>query len=637
MPPAGASRVRPVLALGGIALLAMAAWALFRGPGRGPRGAMGDGGGPRTIVLVIVDTLRADHLGCYGGKSAATPVADRLAARGTLFREAYCAAPLTRPSITSLLTGLYPLRHGVHDNVGERLGDEVPTAVERLAAAGYACGAFVSGEPLDATAGLTRGFAAYDDRLAEGRAPPCGGAPYGYAGYAANVTLRERLGERTVAAALEWSRGAGPGSQFLLVHLFDPHAPYAAPAPEGVRYAGSPYAGEVAYADRCVGSLLSGLEAAGRGDALVLLTADHGEGLGEHREDTHGYFLYETTVRVPLLVAGPGVASGRRVEGPVRLVDVAPTLLALARAEPLPATDGGSLAVLLAPDSPSSPSAAGPSDRAAYLESRYCAHRFGWAALEGVRAGAWKLVEAPRPELYEIPADPDEARDRAGEPGAAAALSSARAALAAARPGPGARAARAPIPAAESPYGAFVRSGAAPASGRNPMDSAHLIRLFERGRSEAGAGRHPEALDAFQAVLEEDPRNVAARVWTAHTRRRAGDLLGAERDYRAVLAEGADPGNPEAERGLATCLRRLGRPAEAEELLRRAERARPEDPWPLAGIAGLRVDEGRLEEAQGLLERALRLSPGHPVLSENLESVRRLRTAGDRLPGARPR
>jgi len=254
---------------------------------------------PKTVLFIVIDTLRAAHLGCYGGKAAATPVIDAVAARGVRFDGAVCPTPLTRPSITSMMTGRYPARHGVRDNDVAPLDPKIPLAAERIQAAGYRTAAFVSGEPMDRRAGLTRGFSHYDDELSAGQDGGYGHA-YGY-GYAANVTLKERRAAATLERAAAWLKAQGDAHAFAWIHLFDPHAPYTPPQPEAERYAQSPYAGEVAYVDRRLGIFFEQLRQQGRDveaqDTVIVITSDHGEGLGEHGEDTHGHFLYDADQR----------------------------------------------------------------------------------------------------------------------------------------------------------------------------------------------------------------------------------------------------------------------------------------------------------------------------------------------------
>jgi arylsulfatase A-like enzyme len=265
------------------------------------------------VVLITIDTLRADALGFAGNRRAATPVLDRLASQGRVFPNAHAHNVVTLPSHANILTGLYPYQHGIRDNSGFRLPASVPTLATVLKGAGYATGAFVGSFPLDSQFGLDRGFDAYDDRYPEGSHPE-------------SFVFPERRGSEVVGAALAWWRQQKGKPRFLWVHLFDPHAPYAPPEPFAARFAKEPYLGEVAAVDSFLQPLLGPFLEGKEKPALVVVTADHGEALGEHGELTHGLFAYEPTLKVPLVLWGRGVQPGRDGRW-ARHVDVFPTVL----------------------------------------------------------------------------------------------------------------------------------------------------------------------------------------------------------------------------------------------------------------------------------------------------------------------
>jgi tetratricopeptide (TPR) repeat protein len=352
-------------------------------------------------VLVTIDTLRADHVGCYGAGSASTPTLDALARRGVRFATAISPAPLTLPSHATLLTALDPPEHGVRANGAFRLAEEIPTLAEELADAGFAGAAFVSAFVLDRRFGLARGFAHYDDSLGV---------------QADDLAVASRPAGQTVDAALAWLEGA-PERFFLWLHLYDPHAPYEPPEPHLSRLLGQPYDGEIAYADAEVGRLLAAVDARfPDGRTLVAVTADHGESLGEHGEPTHAYGVYDATQRVPLILAGPGLPAGAVVERLARLADVTPTLLALAGLPPLERSSGASLLPLLGAAPEAEP-------RLAWVETLATQLDLGWSPLLGVRTSDHKYVRAPQPELYELATDPGETRNLAAqEPGLVARL-----------------------------------------------------------------------------------------------------------------------------------------------------------------------------------------------------------------------
>ena len=371
------SRPRPRLsrAVGGMALTLSCAVGACR-PAAGP---------PRTVVLVSIDTLRADHVGAYGDGQAETPALDAIAREGLVFDAAWSPVPLTLPAHASMLSGRYPPRHGVRANGVHRLAGTVPLVAESFARGGFRSAAVVGGYPLDARFGLARGFDLYDDRMPASSA----GAHY-----------PERRGAEVADKAIAWLQQQGTdGRVFLFVHFYDPHADYDPPPPYAARFAARPYDGEIAYVDAQVGRLRSALEAQGRWrDAVVLVVSDHGEGLGEHGEDTHAMLLYEPTLRVPLFVRAPAVRPGRAREA-VSIVDVAPTLLALSGLPPLPDADGVRLVGRRDPQ------------RALYAETLGPLLDHGWSGLRALRRGRWKLVDAASPELFDLAADPGERRD----------------------------------------------------------------------------------------------------------------------------------------------------------------------------------------------------------------------------------
>jgi arylsulfatase A-like enzyme len=275
----------------------------------------------RHVVLVTIDTLRADRLGCYGNPNVATPHLDRLAEEGALALDATVHAPLTRPSHTSMFTGLYPPEHGIRDNVSPSLPEDSVTLAEVLQGVGFHTAAFVSSIVLESQSGLHQGFETYSDQFDVGEE----------SSDVRFLNTIQKRGDETIAEALDWlGSHHAEGRVFLWLHLYDPHDPYQPPEPYATRYAGRPYDGEVAWSDELVGRLDTALTEAGiRDDTLLVVTSDHGEALGEHGETGHGYFVYETTLRVPLIFRGPGIVPGLRLEVTARSVDLFPTILDL--------------------------------------------------------------------------------------------------------------------------------------------------------------------------------------------------------------------------------------------------------------------------------------------------------------------
>ncbi len=357
--------------------------------------------------MIIVDTLRADHLGCYGNTAIQTPCLDRLALEGTLYENVATAAPVTLPAIASILTGAYPVQHGIRDNGPFRLDERWTTLAECFRDAGWTTGAFVSAAVLSGRHELDQGFTIYDDDVSVPYVPQ----------HPLIAPMRERIQgiERraavTVDRSLSWLKDRREENTFLLVHLFDPHLPYDPPAPFDARYRQDPYGGEIAYLDAEVGRLLHDVQEMSReSDLLVIVVADHGEGLGDHGEFYHGDLLFDETTRVPLIVKGRGVARGKRVREVVRTVDILPTICQLQGLELPDGCAGEPLPGLLR-----SGGDGDPRGRIAYLETFRPRMASNWCELRGLRTDDWKLIDGAACELYDLRHDPRETRNIAGE------------------------------------------------------------------------------------------------------------------------------------------------------------------------------------------------------------------------------
>ncbi len=384
--------MKPLIAIAAAALLLAGGWFWWSHANAFTLDRSAD----RNVLLVTIDTLRADALGSYGGR-AATPNLDALAARGARFTFAHSHAVLTLPSHASILTGRYPYEHGIRDNGGFRVRDGEATLATRLKPRGFSTGAFISAFPLDQRYGLQAGFDQYDDRVSE-------------VGKTTEVAVPERRADATVTAALEWI-GRQSGKWFSWVHVFDPHAPYSAPDEWKSRYPSDAYAGEVAWTDAALGPLLQALETQPR-PTLVIVTADHGESLGEHGEMTHGVFAYEATLRVPLIVAevtpNRKPARGIRVDAPARHVDIVPTILDAVGADAeAPSSELAGVSLIKTITSGDT------SDRPLYFESMMPTLTRGWAPLRGVIVAGEKFIDLPIQELYDLRADAPELQNAA--------------------------------------------------------------------------------------------------------------------------------------------------------------------------------------------------------------------------------
>ena len=344
---------------------------------------------PIGVVIITLDTTRADRLSVYGFMDAAMPHLDRLAREGVVFDQATSVAPLTLPAHCSLFTGLFPPAHGVRDNADRPLSPEHTTLAETLHAHGFRTGAFVGSVVLDADRGLAQGFDHYSGVVSTDASERTPRPP------------RRRRGDEVVTDAIRWIDGIQGSRFFVWAHLYDPHRPYDPPEPFRSTYT-DPYTAEIAFADAQIGRLLEALDRRKLLDrTIVVVAADHGESLGDHGERDHGIFVYESVLRVPLIIRAPNV-SPRRIADVVRLVDVMPTVLDLL-SMPRHPVDGKSLAGVLHGDPQHV-------ELDAYSESQYPL-RFGWSPLRALRAGRYKLIEAPRPELYDLDRDPFEQRN----------------------------------------------------------------------------------------------------------------------------------------------------------------------------------------------------------------------------------
>jgi len=539
----------------------------------------GPGAGVDRVVLVTIDTLRADHIGCYGGDWADTPALDGLAERGVRFENAISPTPLTLPSHTSLMTALDPPRHGVRNNSTFRLDDDFPTLAERMREQGLATAAFVGAVVLDRQYGLAQGFDYYDDRMAPRRAA----GEFGFA---------ERTADRVVDSSIAWLTSA-PDRFFLWVHLYDPHAGYKPPARYLAQRPYHPYAGEIAFADAELGRLVDFVRA--RWDerhTLFVVTSDHGESLGEHGEMTHSLTLYDATQRVPLILSGPGLSQGEVERAPARLTDVAPTILALVQAPPFRDADGHDLLA--------NPSETRSERSLAYVETLAPQLDLGWSQLLGIRSARFKYIRAPRPELYDLVDDPKETRNLAHvRRDVVAELERVlEERLADALPVEPSLSPDAARRAQLARLGYLTGDAAVPAArlgevgGTDPKDGLPQVLALNVALSLISAGRPGEAL----AVLE--PLDGAGYLFDFHrseAARRAGRAEAAERFARASLAQA--PAVSGLHVALGEALEDQGRFEEAVRSFEEAARLDSASSDPIVGL-------GRIAEAQGERERA---------------------------------
>ena len=547
----------------------------------------------RNVVIVTIDTLRADHVGAYGYGAARTPAMDGLAREGVTFDRAYATAPITLTSHASLMTGRYPPGHGARHN-GMRLDLKTPTLAEHFARAGFATAAFIAAFPLDRRFGLIKGFREYGDAMprdANGR------------------VTNERPGRTVVDEAIAWADRHRNDRAFLWVHLFEPHAPYGNPSDvsQARRSAIARYDDDVAEADAQVARLLAALRF-DRAQSLIVLTADHGEAFGEHGEISHSVFAYDTTLRVPLIVSGGSLARGQVVADAVSLVDVAPTIAALAGLPPFDA-DGQ---IVLPPKDGSYVTGDG---RALYAESFAPLLDFGWSPLRTLRRGDWKYIAAPRPELYDVRADPGETRDlAAAQPARAAELARQVDAMSAAALPAVASAKADPPGAAKGDSEARARLQALGyAAGRagqggdlvDPKDRRELAARIARVASGELQGAALER--ALREILRDDPRNPQANVRLGHLLVSGGRCADAIPRFTAAI-DGQLPG-ADAHLGRAACEVAAKNVGAARRTLTAAQEAEPDNPVVSANLGLLLSDSGQPALGVPHLQRALTLDP----------------------------
>jgi arylsulfatase A-like enzyme/predicted Zn-dependent protease len=562
------------------------------------------------VVVITVDTLRADRLGCYGDSSIETPTLDALAAAGVRFEDAASVTPITLPSHASIFTGRYPVAHGVRNNGTYVLPEGETTLAELLVERGYRTGAFVGAYVLAYRFGLGQGFEQYDDRFeGPGAISTVAGSP-----------PSERRAAAVTDAALDWVDQLDPNERLLLwAHYFDPHADYDPPAPFDERYP-DPYRGEIAYTDREVGRLLDGLRERGRmDDTLVVVVADHGEAFGEHDETKHGLFIYQPTVAIPLLFSWPGrLPEGESVGGVVSQVDVLPTLLGLMEVEAPVGLHGVDLSRGMREGE------GALHDREPILiENLLPRLEFGWSELWAVRDGPLKTIEAPRSELYRLDRDPAEADDLSGDE--ATTLAEQAALLARRRESVEADA----LAPAEGTGGlddeiverlrslGYTAGSGAGGGGRDgetlpdPKDRVEEYDRSKRAHALVSNRRYRDAAQVIDEILASNPGNLRARHLLGEARVGAGDAAGARDAYLEVLS--LDPVDCVAMLRLGEIAVESGAGiAEADDWYAKSLDCNAGQPELWARRAGIALERGRPDDASKALARALQLDPANP-------------------------
>lgn len=571
---------------------ALAALLVLASCGSSPKPAPAPAGHPN-LVLVTIDTLRADRLGCYGYSKAETPHLDRLAAGGALFENAVTQAPLTAPSHASMFTGLTPVQHGVRDTGGFVLDSRHTTLAEALSQQGWDTAAFVGASVLKKSFGFTQGFSVYDDQMPKA-GPGAGGTEF-----------PERRAAEVVDRATQWLSGRAVGKPFFLwVHLFDPHGPYDPPSPFREKHAGRPYDGEVAYTDQQLGRLLQSVP----DNTLVAVVSDHGESLGDHGEYTHGVFLYDSTLRIAFLLSGPGVSKGLRVKQQARAMDLPRTLLDLMGVSAPEPIQGASLVPALAGREASVPDS--------YGETLYSKLNMGWAELRTIRTARWKFIRAPKPELYDLSADPGETNNVIATHPAEARELEARLGTSPEKVETSAVNPKTMAQLRSLGYLGGSSSGAVQLTGTgiDPKDRIEVMRLLFAASADSGAPA-AQRIPLLQKALQLDPANPAI--------------------YYQLGLEYANTGNPAAALGLyrggvrngiksawlysrmAGILLRQGKRGEAIEWFEKAAQSNPADSESMSDLGMAYLESGKPADAERIFRWSLAAGGADFALTHN--------------------
>lgn len=589
------------------------------------------------VIIITVDTLRADHLGCYGDQRIRTPNIDAQARGSARFTRAFTPVPITLPAHAALFTGSYPMGTGIHDFIGNKLSSDAVTLGKVLHERGYATAAFIGAAVLDSRFGLDQGFETYFDQFDFSRVDD-------------NTLDRlERRGDRVMDEALKWLK-QNPRRPFLLwVHLYDPHFPYAAPEPFASQYRSLPYDGEIAFADAQVGRLLSSPEAHSISqNSIIVLASDHGESLGEHGEKKHGYFIYNSTLHVPLLIKVPGVAP-RVIKDDVSLVDVMPTVLQALRIPIPPTVQGRSLLSAMRGSS-------GAAASNLYSETYLPLLHFRWSQLRGLEWRGLKYIEAPQPELYDTRADPGETSNLLKSRQADAQAMHERLLTLLRRytpaSGGGAKEKELTDPALAERlrslgYVAISAGTYAESSGEklpDPKDRIHVYELFWEAMDDGEHGRYQEslrklheaetiepdslpiqylaglsyfrmqnyaqAIPVFRKALEINPKFTSAWYFMGVSQTKVANYDAAIENLSKALE--LDPENSSAAFALGAACLRVKRVDEAARAFELAIRVNPDYAEAHTALGEIYLYEKRLDDAVRVLERAVRLAPGLP-------------------------
>lgn len=580
------SRAIIVLVIVILAIAAAAGWKSFRRRD-------GDLRGDYNVLIMTLDTTRADRIGAYGDRNASTPNIDRLAQEGVLFEQAVASAPLTLPAHSTIFTGMLPPRHGVRDNGGYVLDPRHTTLAKTLKDGGWKTGAFVGAFVLDAKWGLDQGFDTYFDKFDVSKYK--------------TVSLGEiaRRGDEVVDNALPWLEQNAGNRFFAWLHFYDAHSPYTPPEPFKSRFPDHPYAGEIAFVDHQVGRVLQWLDSKGLADrTIVVVIGDHGESMNEHGEGTHGLFIYDATTRVPFVVRVPGRGpGGRRVASTVRAEDVMPTVLDLVRRAAPPQVQGTTLVPLITGNTQDL-------NLDAYSESLYARNHYGWSELRALRSGRYKYIATTKPELYDLERDPSESTNLfADRRPLADRMAQELERVGAAAPGADAG------PSAVDPetrerlaalgyIGSFAHTQRkAGESLPDPKDKIDIFNLMTSAHETTGKDEGDSAIERLQKVVRMDPEILDAWIMLGNEYFRKREHRLALEQYQRALQ--INPDYDLATVNLASAYRALGDYDAAILGYERYLQKDPKNAWVRYQLGELYIDLNELDKAEHAFEQAL--------------------------------
>jgi arylsulfatase A-like enzyme/Flp pilus assembly protein TadD len=585
------------------------------------------------VVVITIDTLRADHIGCYGYKQIHTPNIDALAADGARFERAYTAVPVTLPSHTVMFTGTYPMLSGMHDFAANKLGPGQFTLASVLKEHGYTTGAVIGSAVLDSRFGLNRGFDFYYDHFDFNRLQE------------SNLEEMERPGNLVADVTLDWLSKNYQKKFFLWMHLYDPHYPYHPPAPYAAEYGDRPYDGEIAFADSQVGRLIHFLKEKGLyANTLIVLSGDHGESLGEHGEKYHGFFIYNATLHVPFIIHVPGAAAARIVPDLVSLADLMPTVLQALKLEVPAQVQGHNLLPLIRTKEPAEP-------RNLYGETFLPRLHFNWSELRGVESENYHFIDAPKPELYDLTKDPGETRNLFAEKKAVGEEMRAQLTKLIQQYSAGSELAEktgldpALMERLKSlGYAGFSGGGSPTITDRalpDPKDRIATYELISDAIAESQHGEYAESTEKFNQALKSDPDSVPVHYLLGLNYYRMREFPKSVEHLQRVMQLSPDYALASFQLGLAYA--RTGDFDHAIETLKRTLELDPSNFSAAYNLGAAYVQKQMMTEAADAFRSSVTISPdyaaGHRALGEMLlyqgqtdDALTEMRRAADLAP-----